>query len=220
MAEVSIPDVVAADEDAPRVRARRSFARLTLEVALITTGVFLALLGDEWRENREHRALAQTSLRRFQTEIRANRSALAGVIDYHAATRKSLAAFFESNRPRTPEAFDVQFRGLGPVFFEQTAWDLALATQSLAYIDADLAFALSRAYTVQRGYAAQQNAIVQSTIYGRSWNQDFEGYWRSVLAYYGDLQVLDPTLLRAYDDVLPRIDRVLGESAAEPTRSR
>ena len=123
-----------------------------------------------------------------------------------------MQAFFASNQPKTPAHFDVPFQGLGPVFFEQTAWDLALATQSLAYIDRDLAFALSRVYTAQRAYAAQQGAIVQSTIYGRSWNQDFEGYWRSVLAYYGDLAVLDPMLLSAYDDVVPQIDRALGAS--------
>ncbi len=166
---------------------------------------------------RNTRELAQASLRRFRTEIMANRSALSAVTDYHATTRKKLVAYFASNKPKTAATFDVPVHGLGPVFFEQTAWDLALATQSLAYIDPDLAFALSRSYTIQRGYAAQQAAIVQSTIYGRSWHQDFEGYWRSILAYYGDLSVFDPTLLRAYDDVLPQIDRALGESPAKKT---
>ena len=69
-------------------------------------------------------------------------------------------------------------------------------------------------------YAAQQAAIVQSTIYGRSWTQDFEGYWRSVLAYYGNLAYLEPTLMRAYDEVLPQIDPALGESHAERPSSK
>ena len=55
--------------------------------------------------------------------------------------------------------------------------------------------------------------IVQSTMYGRSWNQDFEGYWRSVLWYFNDLNYLDPILLRAYDEVLPQLDRALGTAA-------
>ena len=193
--------------------------KIALEVALISTGVFLGLMGERWRESAQHRELAQISLRRFRTEILSNRKALAAVTDYHATTRKNLERYLASAGPKTPKTFDVPFHGLGPVFFEQTAWDLALATQSLAYIDADLAFALSRAYTVQRNYAAQQAAIVQSTLYGRSWNQDFEGYWRSVLAYYGDLAFLDPQLLQAYDEVLPQIDRAVGETPNARTAS-
>ena len=188
---------------------RKWLVKIVLEVALIGTGVFLGLMGERWREHAQHRELAQMSLRRFRTEILSNRKALGAVTDYHATMRKNLERYLASAGPKTAKTFDVQFHGLGPVFFEQTAWDLALATQSLAYIDPDVAFALSRAYTVQRAYAAQQAAIVQSTIYGRSWDQDFAGYWRSVLAYYGDLSFLDPQLLQAYDDVLPQIDKAL-----------
>jgi hypothetical protein len=214
MADVEIPSRDDSKVDAPngtvaRLSRSRSLPRIALEVVLISMGVFLALMGDQWRENVQHRQLAESSLRRFKSEIEANRKALAAVNDYHTTTRQKLEAFFAKNAPKTAATFDVAFQGLGPVFFEQTAWDLALATQSLAYMEPDLAFALSRAYTVQRGYAAQQSAIIQSTIYGRSWNQDFEGYWRSVLAYYGDLSYLDPTLMKAYDDVLPQIDRAL-----------
>jgi hypothetical protein len=191
----------------------RSFLGLALEVALIGTGVFLALMGEQWRERAQHREAAQTSLRYFRSEVAANRQALAAVSGYHAELRERLDAFLTSDRPKSAATFDVPVQGLGPVFFEQTAWDLALATGSLAHIDPDLAFALSRAYTIQRGYAAQQAAIVQSTIYGRSWSQDFEGFWRSVAHYLGDLSHLDPALLRAYDEVLPRIDRALGDSS-------
>ncbi len=189
---------------------RKSYLRILLEVVLISVGVFLGLLGDQWRENSEHRDMARASLRRFRAEIAANRKALADQLDYHAAKRRELDAFFSRSGPKTAATFNVQFAGLGPVFFEQTAWDLAIATQSLAHIKEDLAFALSRAYTAQRSYTAQQAAIVQSTIYGRSMTRDFEGYWRSIYDYYGDVTVLDPALLKLYDTVLPRIDSALG----------
>ena len=74
-----------------------------------------------------------------------------------------------------------------------------------------LAFRLSRVYTVQQEYAGLQRAIVQSTIYGRSWTQDFEGVFRSILNYMGDVSYFDPALLKAYDEVIPEIDRALGE---------
>ena len=76
---------------APRHRARGKTAlKLTLEVLLIGTGVFLGLAGEQWRESREHRERAQASLLRFHTELRDNRKAVAEVSDYHVRLRTSL----------------------------------------------------------------------------------------------------------------------------------
>ena len=163
----------------------KSFVTIALEVVLISAGVFLGLMGEQWRERTEHRELAAESLRRFRTEITTNRDALVSRKDYHATLKKELTTL--------------------------AAWGLALATQALAYIDADLAFRLSRVYTAQQEYAGLQRAIVQSTIYGRSWTQDFEGVFRSILNYKGDVSSFDPALLKAYDEVIPEIDRALGE---------
>jgi hypothetical protein len=104
-------------------------------------------------------------------------------------------------------------RGLGPVFFEQAAWDLAIATQALAYMDLDLSFAISRVYTIQQGYAGHQATVAPSVIFGRSPTQDPDAFWRPVLWYLGDVRYFDPEILKAYDEILPRIDRALGESS-------
>ena len=82
------------------------------------------------------------------------------------------------------------------LFFEQAAWDLAIATQELVYVDADLAFKRSRAYTLQREYVQLQRTIVQSTISGQSWTQDIESVLRSILNYLGDVSYFDPVMLR------------------------
>jgi hypothetical protein len=199
---------------APISHRRKSFVTIGLEVVLISAGVFLGLMGEQWRERTEHRELAAESLRRFRTEITMNRDALVSQKDYHATLKRELTTLFASDAPRATarngETVNMTM-GVGPVFFEQAAWDLALATQALAYIDADLAFRLSRVYTVQQEYAGLQRAIVQSTIYGRSWTQDFEGVFRSILNYMGDVSYFDPELLKAYDEVIPEIDRALGE---------
>ena len=39
-----------------------------------------------------------------------------------------------------------------------------------------------------------------------------EGVFRSIVNYMGDAFYFDPVLLKAYDEVLPEIDRALGES--------
>ena len=199
----------------------KSLVKIALEVVLISAGVFLGLMGEQWRERSEHRELAEQSLRRFRVEVVSNRKALLARKDYHAELKAGLTAVFSSKEPRTADLFARHVHmtsGVGPVFFERAAWDLALATQALAYIDADLAFLISQTYTTQQNYTNIQNSIVQSTIYGRSWTAEFEGVMRSILNYMGDVSYFDPALLKSYDDVLVQIDRALGESPSEELR--
>ena len=217
MPEVHVPQLEDDHEEEPAAasalappthrRHGKSIATIALEVILISGGVCLGLMGEQWREEAHQRELAATSLQRFRTEIVSNRKAVNAVTDYHATLRNQLNDYFASDK-RTN---NLQFKGLGPVFFEQAAWDLALATQSLVYIDPELAFTLSRVYTIQKNYAGIQNAIVQSTMYGRSMTQDSEGFLRSVLAYLGDVSYFDPAILEAYDKVLPQIDEALAD---------
>jgi hypothetical protein len=224
MPDVHVPKLDEHDDEEPTApvpapvskshHRSKSFVTIALEVVLISAGVFLGLMGEQWRERTAHRELAAESLRRFRIEITTNRDALVSRKDYHATLKKELTTLFASDAPRTSARMEETVHmtmGVSPVFFEQAAWDLALATQALAYIDADLAFRLSRVYTTQQEYAGLQRAIVQSTFYGRSWTQDFEGVFRSILNYMGDVSYFDPALLKAYDEVIPEIDRALGE---------
>ena len=43
-------------------------------------------------------------------------------------------------------------KGVRPVIYEHTAWDLALATQALSYLKPDLAFDISKVYTQQNAF--------------------------------------------------------------------
>ena len=227
MPDVHVPKLEDHDEEptrpvsAPVTRSHqrgKSLVTIGLEVVLISAGVFLGLMGEQWRERTEQRELAEISLRRFRTEIVNNRKAVAAVSDYHADLKRDLDGYFKLE-PRTPAMLKIGMtRGLGPVFFEQAAWDLALATQALAHIDSDLAFTLSRVYTLQQSYGGIQTAILNSTVYGRSATQDFDGFWRSVQYYLGDISFFDPTILKAYDEVLVQIDRALGESPSADLR--
>ena len=180
--------------------------KVGLEVLLISVGVFLALMGEQWRENAHTRGLAADSLGRFRAEIVANRTAVAAVKDYHHGLLKSLQAYFAA-APKVRQIDSVQIRGLQPVFFDQTAWDLALATQSLAHIDPQIAFGLSRIYGLQRTYGELTLRIMQA-IYLRPVTETFDG----LVAYFGDLVLWEPKLLQMYDEILPQIDRALGES--------
>lgn len=187
----------------------KSLLKIALEVLLIAVGVFLGLAGEQWRENARHREMAAASLRRFRSEIATNRTTVAGIKDYHVTMKKRLASYFAADAKTRPTV-QVELRGVQPAFFEHTAWDLALATQSLAYIDPTLAFALSRIYTSQQDYAELSRGVLQA-MYLLNPIKNEEAFFGAVVVYYGDVVLMEPKLLSLYDEVLPQIDRALGE---------
>src|SRR5262245_14352432 len=108
------------------VGERRTFSSLLFEVLLITVGVFLALLANNWHEDREHRAQAKTALRNFLSEMQSNLQAVEKERSYHETLVQELTQFLSSNAAPSDERFtrEVHFEGLRPVLFERTAWDL------------------------------------------------------------------------------------------------
>jgi hypothetical protein len=192
--------------------------KLGLEVLLISGGVFLGLMGEQWRERSEHHELAEMSLRRLRTELASNRKAVAAQSDYHARIRQELRAYLAADAASRSQN-RVRLQGLGPVFFERGAWDLAVASGALAYIDPELAFALSQVYTTQNAYADIQRTIIQNTVYRPGFGEGLDGDFRALVNYFGDTVMLDPKLVTEYDAALKAIDRELGESPAEsPTK--
>ena len=181
------------------------FLKIGLEALFISLGVFLALMGEQWRDDAHVRETTQASLRRFRTEIAANRAAVAAVKDYHVGLRQSLHAYLAAD-PKARQSSSVRIKGLQPVFFESTAWDLALATQSLAHIDPAVGFALSRIYGLQREYAELTRSIMQA-VYLRPIADNFQ----ALSYYYGDVVPWETTLLGLYDDIVPQLDRALDE---------
>jgi hypothetical protein len=188
---------------------RKPLLRVALEVLLISLGVFLGLAGDQWRERAERRELAETSLRRFRSEIETNRTAVAGVSDYHVDSLKRLRAYLAVDRDRRNKA-DLRLQGLQPVAFERTAWDLALATDALTDIDSELAFALSRTYNAQESYEDLTSGVTQA-MYLLPLRENFDGFAAAAETYFADLVLMEPKLLQLYDELLLRIDRALGE---------
>jgi hypothetical protein len=220
MPEVHLPQLDEHEEEAAPASASaspmashrprgKSLFTIALEVMLIGTGVFLGLAGEQWRENAHHREMAEASLRRFRTEILTNRQTVAGIKDYHVTMKKRLDAYFAADAKTRPNV-EVKLRGVEPAFFEHTAWDLALATQALAYIDSSLAFALSRIYTSQQDYAELSRGVLQA-MYVLNPIENEAAFFSAVLVYYGDIVLWEPKLLSMYDELLPQIDRALGE---------
>jgi hypothetical protein len=202
----------------PQAATHRPLLRVFLEVALIAAGVFLGLLADQWREREQHRDAARASLRRFRTEIAANREAVAAVRGYHVTTLASVRSYLGQDN-KTRNVADVKHAGLQWVTFEHTAWDLAIATQSLSYLDGDVAYSLSRIYGVQQAYTELTRGMTQA-MYLLPRQDNFDAFAEAAEAFFGDVTYMEPRLLAMYDEVLPRLDRALGAPAAGVSAAR
>lgn len=182
---------------------------MVLQVVLIALGVFLGLVGEEWRQDRENRRVATETLNRLRTEIVANRAAIMKVKDYHAARYAELKAYFaEPVATRDPST--IKFENLQPPFIERTAWDFALANGSLANIDTGLAFALSRTY-YYHDLTDNLGRGIMNAMYARPPTDEDNNFFAAVHLYYGDLIGLEPGLIATYDELIPAIDRELAD---------
>lgn len=189
----------------------KSIFKLVLEVALISVGVFLGLLGEQWRERAHQRELAEQALRRFKTEITTNRATIAGLRGYHADRLKELKQYFAAKTDDERRRVSIRMTmGISPAYVEQSAWDLALATQSLSYVDSEIGVLLSRIYNTQQAITSESQAFVQA-MFVRPPGEGVTPYMAAAQAYLGDMEFFEPALMKSYDEILPKIDKALGE---------
>ena len=184
---------------------REWFWKMLLEVVLIGIAVFLGMAADQWRTDRQHRADARAALQRFRNEIATNQAAVLKVRDYHVRTRQDIIGYLN---PKTRDAAKLHLEGIQPVQFEQTAWQLAIATQSLADLDPVIAYEIARIYNLQGMYIGLTNGITQA-LYLRPPEADFAAFLQSLKVYYDDIVIHEPALLELYGKALPVIDSAL-----------
>ena len=191
---------------------QRSFFNLLFEVALIAVGVFLALWANNWQEDREHRAQAKAALRNFAAEMEANRQATQRNRAYHETFARELREFLASKEPANEDRLNksVHFEGMRPVIFEHTAWDLALATQALSYLDPDLAFDISKVYTQQNAFQKLEDSFLAAAFTPASLSSDnVKGMATAMELYLIDVNQQEPAILQLYDKVIPEINSAL-----------
>lgn len=189
----------------------RTALKIALEVVLISVGVFLGLLGEQSRETAHQRDLARQSLQRFRAEIVENRDAVKAVAEYHATLHKELQAALEKG-PERASRDDIHMHGIRPAALDHTAWDLAIATQSLTYIDSDLALSLAKIYNQQETLVQLTHGLTQAMYVNPPFNDSNSmTFFGAVLVYYSDATIYEPRLVEMYDAILPKIDAALGE---------
>jgi len=92
------------------------------------------------------------------------------------------------------------------------AQELAIATQSLSYIDSDLMLSLASVYNLQGTVTDLTRELAQAMYTTPPIDEKGQiSFFGAVLFYYGDVTIYEPRLLEMYDAILPRIDAALGE---------
>jgi hypothetical protein len=195
---------------APSRFDRGTYGKILLEVALITLGVFLALMVDQWREGAEHRQLAHDTLRRFRAEFYANRAAVSAVRSQHESSFERIRAYFAAE-PDVRATMPYPQSSTNPAFLEYTAWDVAIASQALAYVDQDLAQDVAHVYAVQRQLDGATRDITL-VMYSRAGDPEPAPLSISLATYFDDCNLIEPRLLKLYDEILPVLDARLGPS--------
>jgi hypothetical protein len=183
--------------------------KLLFEVGLVSLGVFLALIAGQWRDTREHRAQANATLRYFRDDLVANQHAILAERAYHESLMREVDGYLNSPEPKTTQSFDasVHFKGIHPIIFERTAWDLAVGNQTLSNLDPSLAYAISRVYTRQQEFQTMENGFMQAAFAPTSFTtQDPTGFVTALSVYMHDVNIEEPSLLKSYEQLLPQID--------------
>ena len=206
-------------------RLAKAAAALAVQFFLIGVAVFLGLQADQWREDRDHRAKVRATLMNFRTEVAQNRAKVAGRQPYHRALADSMAGGLQRPAGTIGEVMSrfrhegKRFRGMSPVDFTRTAWDLAIATEALSYMEPDLAFAIADVYHQQQVFQNIQDSFL-SNLFTPDYFRDENG--RSALiavgAYMGDVTYQEPHMLALYDKLQPKLDSALGISSDTSAR--
>ena len=191
---------------------------LVAQLFFIAAGVYLGNQADDWKQEREHRRAARATLENFRTEARRNRDEVARLVPYHAAMRDTLRVVLREGAERPMDELTRRFRyganatftGIGGVQFSTTAWELALATQALSYVDPKLAFRVAGAYNQQRTFAGIQTAFMQNVFAPAAYAPGGERpIARALGTYLGDASYQEAELVRQYDRLLPGLDSAI-----------
>ena len=195
-------------------RLRASLATLVAQLFFIAGGVYLGNRAEAWKEARDHRQAARDAIENFRTELTENRDRLRRAAAVHRRYADSVAVVQRRGGPEPASVQEVLrllgWQGLVPTSFGHTAWELAIATQSLAHVPRPLAFRLAHVYDAQRDLAELQADAGRALFSPQALGAASVTPWAlTFIAYLEDATIQEPALLRGYDRILPALDSAL-----------
>ncbi len=128
------------------------WTRLVLELFVIVAGILLALVADDWAQERAEARVAAALKQSLLVELATNARILETRLPYHQRLADSLAALPRPGRKgRLPALQEMGFDDGLALFppLSRNAWDAARATDVINRLGIDLLFVLSTTYANQ-----------------------------------------------------------------------
>jgi hypothetical protein len=183
-----------------------------VESVLVVGSILLALAFDEWSEDREYQELANRSLTNFEREIQQNRLRVEDVTLFHAGLRDVLANMAASGSETPATTIRNIMEGFQPAILVSTAWETAVATGALGYMDYDVVAGLSLTYNLQERLDVLNRSGLDDLLVGvRSVDAELLAY--AANRYMRELTEAEQSLEGVYDLVLGLIAETLEPSA-------
>ncbi len=192
--------------------SRRSWIlRVLAESVLVVGSILLALALDEWSEDQDYQDLATLSLTNFEREIQQNRLRLEDVTLFHVGLRDVLNNMDASGAAVPANTIRNMMEGFQPAILVSTAWETAVATGALGYMDYDVISGLSLTYNLQERLVALNQSGLNDLLVGgfRSGETDLLVY--SATRYMRELTGAEQRLQGVYDLVLDVVAEAIGE---------
>jgi len=166
MSRVEEAATISATSTGPSRRSGAWFMRLVIESFAVVFSILLALSLDQWAQDQEHKELAAKSLTSFERELDQNRARLEDVAPFHRGLRDVLAKMDSAGEIRSMAEMRavVGFEPLRPPFLTDVAWQTAVATGALTYMDFETVSALSLTYSLQQRFRDQVSSTLPELI--------------------------------------------------------
>jgi hypothetical protein len=182
-----------------------------VESVLVVGSILLALALDEWNEDREFEDLARRSLANFEREIQQNRLRLEDVTPFHGGLRDVLANMDARGADVPATTIRNVLEGFQPALLVSTAWETAVATGALGYMDYDVVAGLSLTYNLQERLVTLNRSGMNDLLVGgfRSGEPDLLVYTAN--RYMRELTEAEQGLQGVYDLVLGLLAETMEE---------
>ena len=184
---------------------------MLVESVLVVGSILLALALDEWNENREFQDLAGRSLFNFEREIQQNRLRLEDVTLFHVGLRDVLANMDASGEPVPATTIRNIMEGFQPAILVSTAWETAVATGALGYMDYDVVSRLSLTYNLQERLVTLNQSGLSDLLVGGLRSGETELLVYTANRYMRELTNAEQRLQGVYDLVLSLVGETIGE---------
>ncbi len=188
------------------MQSRVWFSRTLFESALIVISILLALGVAEVQEERERGRLVARSLTSFANEVSQNKNRIDDIYPFHLGLQSVLRELEATKDTGSAEEFRNILDSFQSAVLLTSAWETALATGALTYMDYETVSALSLTYSIQKRFQELHNTgLAELLSAGNLANENMSAMTYAAIRYMRDVTSAESELQVVYQQALERL---------------